>query len=124
MLLRQLIDNNLLHTIADIYDLTQASLASLEHMGEKSAANVITAIEKSKSAPLDRVLNGLGVRMIGSQAAKLLAHRIGDIADLYSMSEEDLAGIEGIGPVMAQSIRLISTKRKIAMSLSGCAAVA
>jgi DNA ligase (NAD+) len=60
----------------------------------------------SKKNPLDRLLHGLGIRMIGAQAAKLLARCIADITDLYAMSPEALSAFEGFGPTMAQSVRL------------------
>ncbi len=105
-LLGQLLKNGRLHNVADLYTLTREELAALERMGDKSAENIVAAIDKSKVSPLDRLLHGLGIRMIGAQTAKLLARRVGDIADLYAMTEETLAGMEGIGGVMAQSIRI------------------
>jgi DNA ligase (NAD+) len=105
-LIRQLLQTGRLHNAADLYTLTRDELAALERMGEKSADNIVAALEKSKSAPLDRLIHGLGIRMIGAQAAKVLARAIGDIADLFAMSEESLSAMEGIGSVMAQSIRL------------------
>jgi DNA ligase (NAD+) len=105
-LLGRLLKSRRLHNVADLYTLTREELAALERMGDKSAENIIAAINASKAAPLDRLLHGLGIRMIGAQAAKLLAHRIRDIADLYTMNEETLSGMEGIGEAMAQSIRI------------------
>jgi DNA ligase (NAD+) len=105
-LVRKLIDMGLVKTVADLYTLTADQLAALERMGEKSAANIVAAIDKSKSNTLDRLLHGLGIRMIGAQAAKLLARRVNDIAGLFDISEDELMKIEGIGPNMAQSVRL------------------
>jgi DNA ligase (NAD+) len=105
-LLSRLLSAGRLHDVADLYSLTEKELAALERMGGKSAGNIIAALEASKAAPLDRLIHGLGIRMIGAQAAKILANRIGDITDLYSMTEEQFAAIEGLGPVMAQSIRI------------------
>jgi DNA ligase (NAD+) len=98
--------------VANLYALTREQLIALERMGERSAANILVAIDKSKSNPLDRLLHGLGIRMIGVQAAKHLAHEIRDIAGLCDKSEEELTRIEGIGPAMAQSVRLYFDRRE------------
>jgi DNA ligase (NAD+) len=95
----------LIKNAADLYSLTLDQLIRLERMAEKSAQNVLDSIEESKHNPLDKLLHGLGIRMIGAQSAKLLSHKISDISDLFSMSVEDLCTIESIGPTMAQSIR-------------------
>ncbi len=105
-LLGQLLSAGRLRNVADLYSLTVEELAALERMGEKSAGNIVAAIEASKTAPLDRLIHGLGIRMIGAQAAKILAHNIGDLTDLCSMTEEQLSAMEGLGPVMAQSIQI------------------
>jgi DNA ligase (NAD+) len=104
-LLQQLLDNKIIASAADIYNLTCDQLALLERMGEKSAARVIAAIEASKKNPLDRLVHGLGIRMIGAQAAKAIAAGITNISDLFTMTVEELAAIDGIGSVMAQSVR-------------------
>lgn len=104
-LLEQLIDKKLIASVADIYRLTFNDLAALERMGDKSAARVIESIGRSKHNPLDRLLHGLGIRMIGAQAAKTIATEVADISDLYTMSTEALVTIEGIGAAMASSIR-------------------
>jgi DNA ligase (NAD+) len=114
---------------ADLYSLTLDQLIRLERMAEKSAQNVLDSIEESKHNQLDKLLHGLGIRMIGAQSAKLLAHEINDIGDLFSMSVDDLCRIESIGPTMAQSIRyffdqkenrdLIDRLREAGVNLSG-----
>ena len=111
-LLRQLIDAGLVRTVADLYTLTHDQLVALARMGDKSASNIVAAVEKSKSSPLDRLLHGLGIRMIGAQAAKLLAHEIRDVEGLYDKSEDELTRIEGIGPAMAQSIRMYFDRKE------------
>jgi len=105
-LLQQLLDVQLVGSVADLYQLTVEQIASLERMGEKSAVRVVTAIEKSKNNTLDRLLHGLGIRMIGAQAAKNIASSVSTIVDLYTMSIDQLAEIEGFGTTMAQSVRL------------------
>ncbi|MBD3317233.1 MAG: NAD-dependent DNA ligase LigA [Chitinivibrionales bacterium] len=105
-ILRQLIDRGWVKNSADLYWLNEERVAGLERMGPKSARNLIRAIAASKRNPVDRLIHGLGIRMIGAQAAKALARTIHELADLHTMSREQLESIEGIGPVMAQSIRL------------------
>lgn len=96
-----LLDNGLISTAADIYSLKAEDIAGLERMGERSAAKLIAAIEASKNAPLDRVIYALGIRGIGSEAAKLLAERFGSIDGLLAASAEDMAQIDGFGEVMS-----------------------
>lgn len=105
-LLQQLLDEGLVASVADLYLLTREKLAGLERMGEKSAARVIASIEASKRTTLDRLIHGLGIRMIGAQAAKVLAGNVADITELFSMSCDQLSVIDTIGPAMAQSLRL------------------
>jgi DNA ligase (NAD+) len=105
-LLKQLVETGHIRTIADLYMLTHERLSALERMGDKSAANILAAIFASKSNPLDRLLHGLGIRMIGAQAAKILARQVADITDLYTKPAGELSDIEGFGPTMAQSVRL------------------
>jgi len=105
-LLEQLLEKKLIASFADIFTLFIGDLAGLERMGEKSAARVIASIEKAKSNSSDRLLHGLGIRMIGAQAAKNIAAEVNDLSELFSMSAEELVRIEGVGPNMAQSIRV------------------
>jgi DNA ligase (NAD+) len=104
-LLQQLIDNDLVRSPSDLYALSEDQLVRLERMGKKSAQNIIAAIEASKKNPADQLIHALGIQMIGTQAARLLAQNINDLTDLFSTPEEDLEGIEGLGPAMAQSVR-------------------
>jgi DNA ligase (NAD+) len=105
-LLQQLLDRGLIASFADIYSLTTEQLAGLDRMGEKSAARVVAAIEASKKAPLERLIFGIGIRMIGAQAAKVLARQVADIRDLFTMTVEQLCAIDTIGQAMAQSLRM------------------
>ncbi len=105
-LIRNLLDHGLIKTLSDLYDLTPEILTTLARMGDKSARNVCDSIEKSKHNSLDKLIHGLGIRMVGAQTAKILASHVNDISDLYSMSIDELSRIESIGPTMAQSIRL------------------
>jgi DNA ligase (NAD+) len=100
----QLVDRGIVHDFADVYGLTVEQLASLERLAEKSAQNLRNAIEGSKTRGLARLLNALGIRMVGERAAQLLAARFGDIAQLQSATEDDISQVHGIGPQIAQSV--------------------
>jgi DNA ligase (NAD+) len=104
-LIEQLVKAGLVKTVTDLYALTKDSLVNLDRMGDKSASNVIAAIAGSKLNTLDRLIHGLGIRMIGAQAAKLLAQEVNDLTDLFGISDEVLQRIEGFGPNMARSVR-------------------
>jgi len=103
-LIDQLIENGLVRNFADLYKLQEAQLASLERMAEKSAANVIDAIEQSKTRPLWRFVAALGIRHIGGQSAQILAEHFGSLEALMSAEQEELAAIDQIGPTMAKSL--------------------
>ena len=99
-----LLAKGLIENIADIYYLKEDNLRDLERMGEKSAKNLIDAIEKSKSNSLDKLIFGLGIRHIGSKAAKILSENFEDIDELMNVEVERLAQINEIGLKMAESI--------------------
>ena len=102
--LEQLVEEGLVSSIADLYTLDRQQLASLERLGEKSADNLMNAIEQSKQADLSRLLFALGIRHIGQKAAKLVAQRFGTMEALLTASAEDVLSIDGFGDVMAQSL--------------------
>jgi DNA ligase (NAD+) len=99
-----LIDNHLINSIADIYDLKPEQIAALERMGNKSAEKLISAIAQSKQKPFSRVLYGLGIRYVGSVNAKILAENFGAIERLAKASVSDLENVYGIGLEIAQSV--------------------
>jgi DNA ligase (NAD+) len=103
-LVDQLVDAGLVHTPADIYTLTLPQLAALERMAEKSAANVLAAIEKSKNTTLARFIFGLGIRHVGEATAKDLARHFGGLDALLAASEQELLQVNDVGPVLAESI--------------------
>jgi DNA ligase (NAD+) len=103
-LVDQLVDAGLVHTPADIFKLGLAKLAALERMADKSASNVIAAIEKSKSTTLARFIYGLGIRHVGETTAKDLARHFGSLDALLAASEQDLLLAKDVGPVLAESI--------------------
>jgi DNA ligase (NAD+) len=103
-LVDQLVGRGLLRGVGDIYDLTQAQLASLERMGAKSAANVIHNIEKSKHTPLPRVLSALGIRFVGERTAVFLAEAFGSLDRIAQAKLDELQQAEEVGPKVAESI--------------------
>jgi len=103
-LIDQLIEDGLVSNFADIYKLDEAELAGLERMAEKSAANVIAAIEQSRTRALWRLIAGLGIRHIGGQSAQILAEHFGSLAALMQAEQEEMENIGQIGPTMAKSI--------------------
>ena len=103
-LTEQLVDKGLVKNLSDIYYLTKDQIAGLDRMADKSAQNIIAAIEGSKKRDLSRVIYALGVRHIGEQTGKVLARRFGSIEGVMSAGEDDLQAIETIGPEIAQSV--------------------
>jgi len=103
-LAKSLIDAGLISTAADLYELEAQSVAMLDRMGKKSAENLITAIEKSKSAGMARLLYALGIRQVGEAAAKLLARHFGDMESLKNASVEELTNINDVGATTAEYI--------------------
>jgi DNA ligase (NAD+) len=103
-LVEQLVDRNVIATAADLYKLGLTSLAELDRMAEKSAQNVLNALEKSKSTTLARFVYPLGIRHVGEATAKELANHFGNLDALLAASEEKFLEVADIGPVVARSI--------------------
>jgi DNA ligase (NAD+) len=101
----QLVDQKLVRTFADLYRLTVETLTELERQGEKSAQNLVASIQGSKTRGLSRLLNALGIPMVGERVAQLFAGRFGSIDRVMSASEEELAHIHGIGTEIARGVR-------------------
>jgi DNA ligase (NAD+) len=104
-LVDQLVTAGLVRSFADLYRLTTDGLAALERMGKKSAANVVSEIEKSKTADVWRVLHALGIRHVGEGAARALALAFGSVAALRAASLEQIQSVNEVGPVVAKSVR-------------------
>ena len=102
--LELLVKENLIKTPADIYNLRVGDIAGLERMGDKSASNLIAAIEKSKENDLYRLIFALGIRHVGEKAAKLLSEKFGTMDEVAKSGVEDILEIEGFGSIMAQSV--------------------
>jgi DNA ligase (NAD+) len=100
----QLIDAGLVRDMADLYSLTVEKLVSLERFAEKSAEQLVAALEESKKRPLSRLLNGLGIRHVGEGAAQLLARHFGSLDALMEATEEEVEAVRGIGGIIARSV--------------------
>jgi DNA ligase (NAD+) len=105
-LIEQLVKVGLVKNFADLYRLRdrRAELLALERMGEKSVDNLLDGIEASKSRPLWRLLTGLNIRHVGVRTAQILADRFGTLDALLDQTSEQLATVEEVGPIIAQSI--------------------
>jgi DNA ligase (NAD+) len=103
-LVDQLVEKGLLTSFADLFKLDEGTLAGLERMGDKSAENLINAIEASKRISFARFLYALGIRHAGEHVAVLLAENFGSLKELASCSQQELTEIEGLGPVVAESV--------------------
>ena len=104
-LVEQLVAVNLIQTVADLYHIDGTDLAALERMGEKSAKNVMQAIETSKATSLNRFLFALGIREVGENTALQLAQHFGSLEALMAADEESLLAVPEVGPIVAQFIQ-------------------
>ncbi len=111
-LIGQLVDKKHLCSYADLFFLDQQTLEQLERMGPKSVKNLMSAIESSKTVQLNRFIYGLGIRHVGENVANLLAHDFQSMEKLENVPENELAHIEGIGPIIAKSIRGFLTQEE------------
>jgi DNA ligase (NAD+) len=105
----QLVSTGLVRDVPDLYRLSAGDLAGLERMGEKSASNLVGELDRSRSVDLERFLTGLGIPGIGRVTAGALAGRFGSIHALMEARSEELSSVEGIGPVLAESVRTFFT---------------
>ncbi len=104
-LIEQLVDGEFVKTPADLYDLDQQTLMSLERMGEKSAENLLAALDHSRETTLPRFLFALGIRSVGEATAKALAEHFGDLEPLMAADEEALEEVPDVGPIVAAHVR-------------------
>ena len=102
--LSQLLDRDLIEDPADLYRLTKDQVITLERMADKSADNVIAAIDRSRRPPLGRLIYALGVRHVGEHVAELLAGRFRTLEALAAAPKEEIAAVPGIGPTIAESV--------------------
>ena len=108
----QLVKKNLLNSFADIFKLNVKVLASQDRMADKSARNLIEEIEKAKITPLDKVINGLGIRHVGERTSYELAKKFQSLKQLSEASVEEFESTNDIGPIVAKSIKLFFSKNK------------
>jgi DNA ligase (NAD+) len=122
-LVELLVDANIIRTLPDLYRLGLTSLAGLDRMADKSANNLLEAIEKSKQTTLPRFMFGLGIRHVGEATAKALARYFGNLDAIMNASETALLEVDDVGPVVAQSIRTFfdqAHNREVVEQLRGC----
>ena len=110
-LVDQLVDRELVQTAADIYQLDDATLAGLDRMGDRSARNLIAAIDQSRDTTLERFIFALGIRSVGEATARDLAGHFGSLDRLTEADEEALQEVKDVGPVVALSIRQFFSER-------------
>ncbi len=103
-IIEQMLEKNLIETAADLYFTSAEDIAGMDKMGEKSAQNLLASLEKSKSNPLYRLINALGIRHIGEKGAKILARKYKSLENLMKASCEELTEIPEIGGIIAKSI--------------------
>lgn len=103
-LVDRFIDLGWIQDVADLYALPWEEVAALDRFGEKSAENLRTAIEASREQPLARLINGLGIRHIGERSAASLAERFGSLDAIAAATLEEISGVAGVGPILAQSV--------------------
>jgi len=111
-LIAQLVDKGRVTDVADLYEITKDQLEALERMADKSAQNIIDAIEASKEKPLSKFLYALGIRHVGEHISDILAQRFPRLDDFPGLSEEDLMNVEEVGPEVAASVARFFRDRK------------
>jgi DNA ligase (NAD+) len=122
-LVEQLVDTGVVKTLPDLYRLGLTSLLALERMADKSAQNILAALEKSKNTTLPRFIFGLGIRHVGEATAKELVRHFGQLDRIMDASVEDLSEVSDVGPVVAQSIRTFfeqAHNREVVEQLRAC----
>jgi len=122
-LVDQLVDAGIINTLPDLYRLGFTALASLARMADKSAQNILDALEKSKQTTLPRFLFGLGIRHVGEATAKALARHFGKLDTIMDASEEALLAVADVGPIVAKSIRTFfdqAHNREVVEQLRAC----
>ncbi len=122
-LVDQLVESNTIRTLPDLYKLGLSTLAALDRMAEKSAHNIIVALEKSKQTTLPRFLFGLGIRHVGEATAKELARHFGTMDAIMDASEDALTAVSDVGPIVAKSLHTFFAQthnREVVEQLRAC----
>jgi len=122
-LVEQLVDANIIRTLPDLYKLGLTALANLDRMADKSASNLLQALEKSKQTTLPRFVFGLGIRHVGEATAKALAMHFGKFEAIMDATEEQLLTVSDVGPIVAKSLRTFFDQlhnREVVEQLRAC----
>jgi DNA ligase (NAD+) len=122
-LVEQLVDANIIRTLPDLYKLGLTALAQLDRMADKSAMNLLDALEKSKQTTLPRFVFGLGIRHVGEATAKALARHFGKLDAIMDATEEQLVDVSDVGPIVAKSLRTFfdqAHNREVVEQLRAC----
>jgi DNA ligase (NAD+) len=122
-LVEQLVDANIIRTLPDLYRLGFTALANLDRMADKSARNLVEALEKSKQTTLPRFIFGLGIRHVGQATAKALAQHFGQLDAVMDATEAQLLAVADVGPIVATSIRTFFDQphnREVVEQLRAC----
>ena len=122
-LVEQLVDANVIKTLPDLYRLGLSSLAALDRMADKSAQNIVDALQKSKQTTLPRFLFGLGIRHVGEATAKALANHFGKLDSIMDATVEQLTAVADVGPIVALSLRTFFDQphnREVVEQLRAC----
>ena len=122
-LVEQLVDANIIRTLPDLYKLGLTALANLDRMADKSAMNLLSAIEESKQTTLPRFVFGLGIRHVGEATAKELARHFGKLDAIMDATEEQLLAVSDVGPIVAKSLRTFFDQphnREVVEQLRAC----
>ena len=122
-LVEQLVDANIVRTLPDLYKLGFTALASLDRMADKSAQNLVEALEKSKKTTLPRFIFGLGIRHVGEATAKALAQHFGALDPVMNATEVQLLEVADVGPIVAKSLRTFFDQphnREVVEQLRAC----
>jgi DNA ligase (NAD+) len=122
-LVEQMVDSGVVKTLPDLYRLGFTALAALDRMADKSAQNIVVALEKSKQTTLPRFLFGLGIRHVGEATAKEMARHFGQLDRIMDASEAEMLAVNDVGPVVAHSIRTFFDQphnREVVQQLRAC----
>ena len=122
-LVEQLVDANIIRTLPDLYKLGLTALANLDRMADKSAMNLLDALEKSKQTTLPRFVFGLGIRHVGEATAKALVRHFGKLDAIMDATEEQLLTVSDVGPIVAKSLRTFFDQphnREVVEQLRAC----
>ena len=121
-LVDQLVERGLVRSVADLYRLDHATLAGLDRLAEKSAQNLVSALEASRRRPLDRLLFGLGIRQVGAHVAEVLASHFGGMDRLRAATLDELQAVPEVGPTIASNVRAYFDDPDVADLLDALAA--